>query len=216
MTGQELLDYLRASVLRDVATPYLWSDDEILLALSEAEAQFARRTYALLDSTHTITTAVGVAEYAVPPGTLKVLSAAINGHAKDLLDYTRRFIPSNLATSTGTPSIFINDESMNSIRLYAVPDAVLTINLRIARLPSQAITLYSSPEIPAEYHLDLVEFVAAKLQSNDDADGGNLRSAARHQAEWERRVAEAKREYYRFRTNMNASVARSYTYQRNR
>lgn len=216
MTGQELLDHIRADVLRDVAQPYLWPDGLILMTLAEAEEKFARQTYILLDDRQTITTEVGTPSYAVPTGTIKVMSAAVSTSANDMSDYTRRFVPNNLASSTGQPQLFTNDEASGVIRFYPVPDAVYTVKLRIARLPTAAVTLYTSPETPAQYHLDLAKYVAWQLLSNNDVDGESENSAARHEREWNQRVSDAKREVYRARTNIGANVARSWTYQRGR
>lgn len=215
MTGQELLDYLRVDVLRDNALPYLWSDDLILRMLSEAESQFARKTYALASNTPTITTVVGTSTYAVPTGSLYVFSAAISTSARDLSNYTRKVIPSNLASASGTPQLFVNDESSRTIRLYPVPDAVVTVNLRTARLPAAAITLYTSPEIPEEYHLDLAEYVAWRLLQSNDADGSSTNASDRHRVDWLNRLSDAKREYYRFRMGSNPTAVQSWTFRRN-
>lgn len=214
MTGQELLDYLRADVLRDTAEPYLWSDDLIFRMLAEAEDKFARQTYILLDDQQTVTTEAGTPTYAVPTGTIKVMSAAVSTSANDMSDYTRRFVPNNLTSSTGQPQLFTNDEASSVIRFYPVPDAVYTVNLRIVRLPTVAVTLYTSPEIPAQYHLDLAEYVAWRLLKGNDVDGSSVGAADRHKADWDMRVSDAKREVYRARTNMGANVARSWTHNR--
>lgn len=215
MTGEELLRHLRVDILRDSSLPYLWSDDFIFLTLSEAESWFARGTYALQDNTQSIQTEIGVAEYQLPAGVIMVLSAAESTNSKDLHDHTRRFIPTNLLTSTGTPSIFTLDESTNTIRLYPTPDAVYQINLRVARLPRQSITYTTTPEIPSQYHLDLVEYVAWKLLGSNDVDGQSVGASDRHMAEWKLRLRSAKGEYYRIRTGANPNVARSWTFQRN-
>lgn len=215
MTGQELVDYLRVDILRDSALPYLWSDDLILRMLSEAESKFARETYALASNTPTIATVAGTSTYAVPTGTLYVFSAAISTSAADLMNYTRKIIPSNLASATGTPAIFVNDESARTVRFYPVPDAVVTVNLRTARLPTSAITLYTSPEIPSEYHLDLVEYAAWRLLQNNDVDGSNVGASDRHRADWFKRLSDAKREYYRFRLGSNPTAVQSWTFRRN-
>lgn len=211
MTGQELLDYVRADILRDSALPYLWSDALILRYLAEAENKFARETYALLDDTQTITTAIGTSSYSLPTGTIFVESAAISTSAYDLGNYTRRFLPSNLATATGTPTVFVNDQSSRTIRFYPVPDAVITIKLRVARLPSVAIGLYAAPEIPEEYHLDLGEYVAWRCLQSNDADGEALGAADRHRKDWLQRVADAKREYYRARMGNTPNATRNWT-----
>jgi len=215
MTGQELLAYLRVDVLRDNALPYLWSDDLILRYLSEAETKFARKTYALLDDTQTLTTVIGQSTYDVPVGTVFISSARISTNSEDMGNYTRRFAPSGLSTATGTPSIFICDEAARKFRLYPVPDAVITINLRIARLPASPIGLYSSPEIPEEYHLDLAEYVAWRCLQGNDVDGQSTGAADRHNVDWHMRLSDAHREYYRMRMGNNPSAVRSPTGKRN-
>jgi hypothetical protein len=49
-TGQELLAYMRISVLDDNVLPYLWSDLEILAFLNYAEIQACRRANLIIDS----------------------------------------------------------------------------------------------------------------------------------------------------------------------
>lgn len=214
MTGQELLDYLRTDILKDAAEPYRWSDALILRMLSEAESKFARATYAILDSA-TITTEIDEPEYALPTGTLFVASAAVSGNSRDMSNYTRRFIPTNLTTATGEPNMFVCDERSGYIRVYPVPEAVITINLRIARLPTDPLATYSSPEIPEEYHLDLAEYAAYRLLLSNDVDGQNTGAADRHKDDWNRRVSDAKREYFRIRSGANPCAVRSWTFQRN-
>lgn len=211
MTGQELLDLLRIDVLRDNTAPYLWSDNLILTYLSRAETEFARRTHALLDDTGTITTEIGIPQYDLPAKSIFVASAAISTEPNDLGNYTRKVIPSNLSSATGTPSIFVCDQSYRKIRLYPVPNAVITINIRAARLPAESITEYTSPEIPDEYHLDLTEYVAWKCLKNNDVDGQSTGASDRHQASWNLAVADAKREFFRFRHGNNVNAVRNWT-----
>lgn len=51
MIGQELVSYLRESILDDSALPYLWSDVELLRFLNYAEVQACRRAHLLIDGT---------------------------------------------------------------------------------------------------------------------------------------------------------------------
>ncbi len=211
MTGQELIDHTRIDVLRDNSAPFLWSDDLIKLYLSAAENEFSRKTYALLDNTKTIVTEVGTGEYDLPAGSIYVASARISTDACDMGNYTRRVLPSGLSTATGTPSIFVCDEAARTIRFYLVPDAIVTINLRVARLPAAPISEYNSPEIPEEYHLDLASYAAWKCLQNNDVDGQNITAADRHKADWNLKVADAKREYYRFRMGVNPRMTSNWT-----
>lgn len=211
MTGQELIDYLRVDILRDAAAPYLWSDELLLRRLSEAESIHARRTYSILDDLQTIDAAVDTPTYALPAGTMHVLSARVSTQAHDLRSFTRKAIPSHLLTSTGEPQIFTLDEATGVMRLYPVPEASYTINLRIARLPAAPITESTSPEIPERYHLDLAEYAAWRCLLDNDVDGKKSDASDRHRADWEMRVSDAKREFYRLQLGVCPHVTRSWT-----
>jgi len=216
MTGQELLDYVRTDILRDTASPYLWSDDLIFRMLNEAQNAFARNTYILLSNSETIDITAGTSEYQLPATVLKVLSAALSGTAYDLMDYTHRRLPNSVSSLSGTPRIFTCDEASNIIRFYPVPNAAYTVVLRVAMLPMTQITADTSPEIPSVYHTDLAEYVAWRLLQSNDVDGESVGAADRHRRDWFERLSNAKRETYRMRTNMSANAARSWTHQRNR
>src|SRR3990172_11906244 len=99
MTGAELLAYTRTDVLRDAATPYLWSDALIYRRLSEAQEIHARRTYSIIDETTTLTTEIGTSVYANEDTTLFILSATLSTSSADLSNYTRKAIPSHLLRS---------------------------------------------------------------------------------------------------------------------
>jgi len=215
MTGAELLAYTRTDVLRDAATPYLWSDALIYRRLSEAQEIHARRTYSIIDETTTLTTEIGTSVYANEDTTLFILSATLSTSSADLSNYTRKAIPSHLLTNTGEPRIYTLDEATNKIRLYPVPDAEYTINLRIARLPLTSITSSTTPEIQARYHLDQAEYVAWRCLQDNDVDGQANKAAERHRVDWEQRVSDAKRELYRMQLGNNPRATSSWTGKRN-
>lgn len=216
MTGKELLNYLRTDILRDAVSPYLWSDALLYRLLSQGEAIHARRTHSIVDDTQTISTSIDEPGYDLPEGTIFVLSARVDTRSRDMPSYTRKAIPSHLLTSTGEPSIFTLDERTNALRVYPVPDAAYTINLRTARLPSTAIASAVTPEIPTRYHEDLAEYAAWRALQSNDVDGQNTKSAERHKADWEQRVSDAKRELYRMQLGSNPSAVSSWTGKRNR
>lgn len=211
MTGSELLAYVRTDILRDSSVPYLWSDALIYRLLSEAQRIHAAKTYSIVDDTKTITTVIGAPSYALPTGTLFVLSARVSTSERDLSDKTRKVIPSHLASATGTPSIYTLDEATGKIRFYSVPNAIMTINLRVARDPSADITGTSTPEIPSRYHMDLAEYVAGRCLKGNDVDGQSVGAADRHIADWNLRLSDAKREFYRMQLGAHPHVTRSWT-----
>lgn len=214
MTGSELLSYIRTDILRDAVVPYLYSDALIYRRMSEAQQIHTRRTYSIVSNTPTIATVIGTPTYTLATGTLFVLSARISTKAMDMKDYTHKAIPSYLATATGEPSIYTLDEASGLIRFYPVPEAVVTINLRVARLPTSDITTTnasSALEIPTHYQLDLAEYVAWRCLQDSDVDGQVDVAAGRHKLDWELRVAEAKRELYRMRLGSSPSAVSSWT-----
>ena len=214
MIGEELIAHTRNDVLHDSATPYLWSDDLILLYLNEGQDAFARRTHALLDNESALTQIdleAGVSTYPLSAKVIHVYGAALSGAVNDLKDYTRRFIPSNLLTATGDPVMFSMDEAKHTIRVFPVPKVAGLLQLRVARLPLSPITEATAPEIPEQYHIDLPEFVAMRCLRNAETDGSNLGSAEVFEKSWKARVGEAKREYYRFRMGPNVTAQNNWT-----
>jgi hypothetical protein len=214
MLGADLLDTIRIDMLRDIAQPYLWSDDLIYRYLNEAQERFCRRTYALLDDESDLTTfdtEIGVSSYGLDPKILMVNSARIVTEPDDLLSRTRQVIPTHLADSTGIPLLFTQDEAQGKIRLYPVPDKVYTIVMRVSRLPLTKISDTVAPEIPEQYHLDLAEFAVYRCLNNNDPDGSNANAAQNFLKTWSQRLLEANREYYRIRLNNNPLVRQSWT-----
>ena len=214
MLGAELLDHTRKDVLRDSAWPYLWSDDLIYTRLNEAQILFCRKTHALRDNTSSftqITTEIGVNEYALDPTVLGISSASISGQVHDMHDKTRTYVPSNLLTSTGLPTVYTTDEATHTLRLYPVPNAVYTVLMRVARKPLVPISDTTSPEIPEEYHLDLVEYAAYRCLRGNDPDGSNAKAAEEYNKTWSQRLSLAKNEYYKFRHGANPTVVNNWT-----
>jgi hypothetical protein len=214
MLGADILSTVREDMLRDAARPYLWSDDLIYRFLNEAQDRFCRRTFALLDDESdlaTFDTEIGVASYALDPKVLMVNSARLSTQPQDLYSRTRQVIPTHLATSTGMPSIFTQDEAAHKIRLYPVPDAVYTVVMRVSRLPLTQIADAVAPEIPEQYHLDLAEWAVYRCLNNNDPDGSNAKAAENFRKTWTQRLLEANREYYRIRLNNNPLVRQNWT-----
>ena len=215
MTGPELVDFLRSVILRDTTAPLLWADGTLYRYLSEAQEMHARKTYSIVSDTNTITTVIGTPSYALPAGAVFVLSARVSTNSRDLLDYTRKVIPSHLLTSTGEPQIFTLDEATGKIRFYPVPDAVFTINTRMAMLPAGDISNTVLPEIMARWHMDLLSFAAWRCLQGNDVDGQSTKAADRHEKEWNQKLLDAKREIYRMNLGANPSIIRSWTGKRN-
>ena len=230
MTLTELLDELRTNVLRDVSTAVvpqagdsLWSDAQLIRYLSDAEDRFARETLCLRDS---ITTAVAritlVADQADYPLDTRVISCNTAIYDGTLMlgrsSYGSRFgargdITPNVARSipqeSGIPQLYYTDKDSAAIGFYPAPaaeQAGKVIALHVVRRPLAPLTsanMAAEPEIPEEFHLDLVEWGAWRALRNHDADiDGNpdniaivMARASAHKKRFEEAVAECKRKF---------------------
>jgi hypothetical protein len=218
MTGDELVDYVRQDLLHDTAVPHLWSNELILKYLVEAENLFARITHALLDNTSTtaeLSLIAGEPNYALSKRVVMVNGALVEGQSCELKNYTRRFIPTQLVTATGTPQIFAMNEAAHTLRVYPVPEVDGVLKLRITRLPLEDLKFDTTPEIPEQYHIDLGEYAAYRCLKNSEVDGSNLGSSAEFYESWTARVSLAKSEYYRMRMGPDATARNNWTGKRN-
>lgn len=216
MTLRELLEELRNNVLRDRSTEeaaqadgYLWSNATLVRYINDAEQKFARRTHCLRDrSTPEVVEVAlvpGVSQYALHPSVIAVLgatwragplrrsdAAVLEGVPADISGGTR----APQATATGQPVWFTTDEEVRTLRVYPAPDTAETVYLRVARLPLNPLTpnnLTASPEIPEDYHLDLLEWAAWRALRNHDTDAENMAKASAHKRRFEEAVDELRR-----------------------
>lgn len=220
MELKELLDELRSNVLRDVTTAvqanpanYLWSDATLVRYINDAENKFARRTRCLRDSTTAEVVEVeleaGVEFYPLHAAVIGVMSARINnipmrrasdgalsGSPGDVTMGTRTVDTSQI----GRPHWFSTDENASTLRVYPIPDeefAGVILRMRVERLPLTPLTLSNktaSPEVSADYHLDLLEWAAFKALRNHDADGENMQKANTHRAAFNTAIEEVARD----------------------
>lgn len=162
MTLEELLDELRANILRDDAvlasgpSDQLWSDDALVRYINDAQTQWSRRTLALRDASTSsvvdVTLGAGVSTYDLHKSVLSVISARIDGRSTDLLRVGRSafatlynldapfFDPSRVDTLTpGEPKAFGTDESLSmddpsAVRLTVYPEPTATEDGMLVKL----------------------------------------------------------------------------------
>lgn len=220
----ELLDELRGGMLRDVSTltagvpDQLWTDTRLIRYINDAEVQFARRTQVLRDATTSAVTRIplvaGVSEYPIHASILSVMSVRYNTDATDLpktnhntLD-TRApaeslwFDVNNLSiVAPGRPRAHAMDQAFRTLRVYPAPTAAEAGNLlylRVTRLPITPLTTTTqTPEVPAEYHLGMLEWAASLAMANHDADiadyieGQIITPSEKHSTKFDKVVADA-------------------------
>jgi len=196
MTGGELLAMCRTR-LRDTSSPQLWEDDLIYTYLNQAERIFAERTHILQDFTSfTVTTIDGIASYALDPSVIAVLVAQIDGEPYPL-QRINSSLRTRLSTTTSVPERYTVIGGVPVQFVLSPPaDGVQTLNLGVAVRPSVDIAFETAPTIPAEYHLDLVEYVVQECFVHPDADGFAPELSDIAGRRWITAVNQAKRDMY--------------------
>jgi hypothetical protein len=212
MTVAELLRHARESYLRDAAAPFLWSAQELLRYLNEAQVLFARHTHILMDDASdftTITSAPGVTRYALDPRIVFV-SEVYDDTGRRLLAASRAKAPRT--PFQGKPRHYTLDASVSTLRLLPTPDDVYEFNLVVARTPLKPlVTEYDTPEIPEAYHLSLLDWVAYKALRNNDTEGSNVTAAEIFRLDWTKTLLYAKRDAFTLRHSSNIHAVNDWT-----
>ena len=236
MTLGELLSELRVGILHDTsnavagASDYLWTDEQLVRYINEAQRRFARHALVIRDFTTPqccqFTTVASQDTYPLDPSVLAVLSIRMTGDKADLARAghssfntyhqpdTYFFDPSSLSQiPPGKPLAFDTDEgvtqtdygtaAITNVRLYPTPIAPyngIVANLRVARLPLTRFNvnnLSAYPEVPEDYHLDMLDWAAYLALRVADTDAGDIARANGYKASFEEHCRVAKAEFMR-------------------
>lgn len=213
MQAAEIVRHLQQHILRDVAAPTLWSVEELLRYLSEAESIFARRTHCIVvdsdEPAAVLTTAQGVSTYALDPSVIHVYEI-MDDTGRPLHDRSRRQLARTFGESA--PRQFTTGRGSKTVRLAPTPDKEYALHMLIARKPERPLTCETDePEIPEEYHLTLCQYAAYMCLSNNAPEGSDTISADKFLINWETAIREAKREQFRLRVPANARVVNNWT-----
>lgn len=183
MTLQDLLDELARNMLRDrsdlMSGPddYLWSDDQLVTYINEAESILAREGLVIRDGSTAAVVNVPLAsgndQYTLHPAVVAVISAKFPGDPSDLARAGHSALstyqqpdplfwdPAQISTmAPGKPLAFATDEQLDkrsgktgvvNLRVYPVPnddyDGV-TLALRVVRKPLKPLSLDSMDASP--------------------------------------------------------------------
>jgi len=204
MTLGELLTNLRVSVLRDIAAPTLWSDPELTAFLNEAQANFARRTFCLVDDSSPFTAFTTIAdqqEYDLDPSIVRVDYAAVVEHdentgalvnTRELRDGTRHQVPRT--HGRGAPRLYTAQTARHRLRLYPVPEAAYQVQMAVCRLPVPLEQPIDECEITEDYQLALCDYAAWRALKNNSPEGAQMMPAADFRAAYDLVVRDAKRD----------------------
>jgi hypothetical protein len=180
------------------------SDADLLFALNSAQSDFAEQTFCLFSGTaDTITTTVNDPWVDKPAKTLSVraLVRSDGSYIRPVttveMDYGH-FSSSGLAVKqdtwralTGNPKFAVTDQSKTKLRLVPMPTTVDTLTVEAYMLPAD-ITATASPEIPEEYHSDLLAGAASILYGSQNVEIFDANSSQEWQAKWFGAIEKAK------------------------
>lgn len=150
----------------DDDTGLLWSNSELTRFANAAEREFCRRT-PIRDSdtadicTHSV--ALGQDTITYDRRIQFVERIKVAGETRELKKRTKEWIDDNFAdweTNTGTPLYYIENFTQKTARLFPTPDADITLNLTVGRLPLEDMVwdhrAVIEPEIDLMSHEDLI------------------------------------------------------------
>lgn len=218
MNANELADYFRSQVRDDVA-PYLWSDEEVLTYMNEAQKMFVRLTNGIYDVSSaacTVQVVSGQKFATLNPAILEIREAY---YIQPVTNYKRKLeIISladidSLATSDygiyNNPSIqdlpgvvdyMLTGEERNKVRWINVPTENATVQLTIARLPLTTLTeTQLTLEVPDEHHVYLVEWMKHLAYNKQDGDAFNPRISTESEMRFRAYCDFAWKEWERYR-----------------
>jgi hypothetical protein len=211
-----------ASTLKSGPPDSYWSDEALVRYIDEAHRRFARRSFCIRDFTTPEVTQVslesGVTLYRLHPSILRVQSARVEGATSDLVRSTHpvQFSGNNPYTDSvdvvGTPAgdrpqRFSTDEGTDvedeyQVCMYLDPPPGTSqvgklVGLRVIRLPLNPLTLTKTdavPEIPEDWHIDMLEWAAYRALRNWDVDAEDRKKAEDHKERFEDAVKECLKE----------------------
>ncbi|MBP7611141.1 MAG: hypothetical protein KA760_16725 [Steroidobacteraceae bacterium] len=208
MTPGDLLTLFRSEV-SDVATPYLWSDDEFFGYADDAQKQFARLTWGLIDSSTTaivdIPLVAGTNTYDLSPLILAVRAARVTATGRGLDIVNQEDMPVRRMYFDGTegvPQAVILGMDTDKISVWPVPIEDEAIKLSVFRLPLVDITSANETtpfEIAPQHHRHLLLWVKHLAYLKQDAETYDRIKAAEFEAAFEAYCARAKKEQDRSR-----------------
>lgn len=173
----------------DRAEPYFMSDAQVLALLTEAEQEACQRSHPIFDydTAEVVEYAIAAEQssVALDPRVLRVDHAtftpagALRGCRMELtgIDAIRDMQDGRTVISS-RPSHAAHS-GRSTLTLYPAPSVAGTLRLDVYRLPLYDIEdSFDEPEIPAELHIGLVDWVLYRVYSTKDSELYDLDRAA--------------------------------------
>lgn len=193
MKAEAVFDEFRRRVV-DLVTPYLWSDDEVLIYANKAHTDFIRWTGGVRDSRGELSdmaVSAGLDEIDLDPRILKIVSArsVADGRQISVVGATHEL--ARARPQTGRLVALVIGEDEKTLRPVCTPDADYTLKLVVDRLPLTPLTDSSDLEVRDEYAYDLVVGMMAHAYTKEDAETLDLKKAGRYAADFRSLAAAA-------------------------
>lgn len=157
----------------------LWSDEELVRWINQAQEEAAARAYLIFDDSSAITQIAidsTTNRYAVSDRIIRVVDARIVGSPFPKLipaneNHLDKFDPT-WGTRVGKPRRYVNRDKQ--ILLDMIPDAPGTLQLECYRLPNQLVLgTNETLEIDPQYHESLLYWVKHRAYEKQDAETFN-------------------------------------------
>ena len=200
MNTVELIDRVKLR-LDDKIAPRVFNDDAILIALNDAQNEFALRTLCIFSGDDEVPVIAQSSWATLPTGTCWVIAAWLSSgtmlrlvtqHELEFGYFEINGVESparhsGWRTAEGTPTFLVTDLGPHAVRLVPRPVAGDSLFIERYRLPV-SMTLTVSPEIAASYHPDLVIGALAYLFDVPDVETYDKEAALLQRKAWEGRL----------------------------
>ena len=197
---EELLEHIRNDVLRDVAQPYLFSDESLMHYLNEGYKLFARHTHCFIDHEE-LETEQGVRLYPLPKRIIYVRQ--VWWEYRPLAPFTRRSrLHFGLA---GRPAAFTTDSGHKKLHVHPTPDGMYELTIQCAVSP-ELLEPGDEIDLEHEWAMLLPNWVAYRALGNNDPDGSNTVAAREFYQQWGLGLKEAKVDFTRQANTDNPSA----------
>lgn len=204
MNTQELASLFRADV-DDLAQPYLWSVEEVVGYMDDAQKMFCRLTGGIRDATSgmcSLDMSAGDTFVETDPRILRIAriqrdSDGVELDIINLSDLADRDI--RLDATTGHVTAVVIGIGAHTLRWVRIPTQADTASLVVERLPMLTLsaTRTTNLEIDPQHHRHLMLWMASLAYAKQDADTRDEQKAAHKEAQFRTYCAEAKAEKFR-------------------
>jgi len=223
VNAESLYNLFRLEV-RDLATPYLWSEAEIYAYMDDAQSMFCRLYGGIADSTSaatTVTATAGAEFAAISPKILKLRHArlAADGQELKLLNFEDLQLGSSggrddygqqaafkFDNTEGPIRAIVLGMEPNSVRLVNIPQTTQTIRLIVYRMPLLTLAANATPmelEIDEQHHRHLLNWMKALAYEKQDSEtydrGKSVEFGEKFRAYCDKAKAERERSEHKYR-----------------